>query len=98
MAKTSLAELAVEIRMAASREAASLNALEYLAATTGHDAVKTTLASVKLSGARLGEAYELIRALIPHEKVIRELAVREEMKHEDFSDRSRFAWWLRSTR
>lgn len=68
---TSFAALAVEIRLAATREAMGAEALEMLAAGSAEAVFTTTLKEVRETGARLGEAYELLKALIPHEATIR---------------------------
>ena len=74
---TSFANLAIEIRLAASREALGAEALEMLAARSDEAVFSTTLKEVRQSGARLGEAYELIRALIPHEAAVRSLLAQQ---------------------
>lgn len=78
---TPFADLAAELRSAATREAYSFDALELLAAKSGEPSFVETLANVRLSGARLGEAYELLKALIPHEAAVRRLVV-QPVRHE----------------
>lgn len=68
---SSFAQLAVEIRLAASREAMGAEALEMLAARSDEPVFATTLNEVRATGAKLGEAYNIFLALIPHEAAVR---------------------------
>lgn len=77
---TNFTTLAIEIRLAASREALGAEALEMLAARSDEAVFMTTLKEVRATGARLGEAYELLKALIPHEAAVRSLIDRHEAR------------------
>lgn len=70
----SLAELAIELKLVAWREAVGVEALEVLAAQSPDQRVfAAALREARLSAALVGEAYGLLRALIPHEPAVRAL-------------------------
>lgn len=70
---SSFAELAVELKMIAWREAAGVEALEALAARSGERVFEVALREATLSARRAGEASGLLKALIPHEGRVRDL-------------------------
>lgn len=73
MTTASFAEIAVELKMIAFREACGVEAMEVLAARSGEKVFEISLREARLGARRLGEAYDLIRALIPHETLVRGL-------------------------
>lgn len=73
----SLAELAVELKMAAFREAAGVEALEILAARSDQRVFEVALREARLSAERVGQAATLLRALIPHEPAVLALLEQE---------------------
>lgn len=78
--QASFAELAVELKMAAFREAAGAEALEVLAARSGERVFEAALREARLSAKLTGEAHELLKALIPHEDAVRAM-IAEECAH-----------------
>lgn len=77
---SSFTDLAVALHGAATREAFGAEQLEIWAARSDEPVFKITLAEVRRTGACIGEAYELIRALIPHERTIRDLIAAAERR------------------
>ena len=67
------AEMAVELRCAASREAFSIGALEVFEARYPNDLKTGTLDQVRRTATAFGEMHALMRALSPYEAEVRAL-------------------------
>jgi len=69
------AELAVELKFLAQREAIGAEQLEFLAARSEEKVFVVAFREAQISSRRIGEAYELLKALIPYEPAVRALLV-----------------------
>lgn len=77
----SLAELAVQLKMTAWREACGVEALEEMAARAPDERVfAVSLREARLCADLIGQAYELMKALIPHEQAVHKLIAAERPK------------------
>jgi hypothetical protein len=75
---TPFARLAVTLLVAQRAEEHGLVALERLAHELDADKFARVVADVRRQAAELGEAYDLLRALIPHEAAVREIIAEAE--------------------
>lgn len=73
MTGSTFAEMAVALKAIAFAEACGAEALEIMAARSDEAVFTVTLREARLSARHAGEAYALIRSLIPHEDLVKQL-------------------------